>query len=202
MTANVETALARCYQQSKAGPVFRPNMCKQETREAYSVDSDGSKSATVAWYRTDHRLKVTGDHAPRGALLWWTGGSDGNGHVAIADGQGNAWSVDINRAGYWDRVPFRRISEKWYRLTFAGVSLDIDGVQVVPTPLAKPPAAAQITSNTVRLANMLNEDRVIDLNLLDRIIMAGKPAAVATAAKAAKWACIYAVRAVLAAAGR
>jgi len=138
MTRNADQAIAHCFNQSVKGPGFDAGWCKRETREAYDVPSDGSDSATEAWSRTDHRLKVGGASAPRGALLWWTGGSDGHGHVAIADGKGGVWSVDVKRAGYWDHVPFIEIRRWAPQLVFVGVSADIDGVQVIPLAAPAP----------------------------------------------------------------
>lgn len=200
----VQEALTSCYRQSQAGPAFAPGMCKAQTRAAYGVPSDGSGSATAAWYRTDHRVQITPTAAPRGALLWWTGGSEGYGHVAIADGQGNVWSVDVKRPGYWDLVPYAAIRAWAPRLLFAGVSLDIDGVQVVPSPVVKPPPPSGTIQGLrlSRLARMLNEDRVVDLNLIDEIIKHGTPAQLTAAAIAAKWAIINATRAILKAGGR
>lgn len=204
MTATPDTALARCYQQARSGPAFEPGHCKQETREVYSVPSDGSKSAAIGWLRTDHRLNVAGDKAPRGSLLWWTGGSNGYGHVAIADGEGWVWTVDAVKPGYWGRVPFGWFATHWPALDFAGVSADIDGVQVYSTTgaqIVSPRATATTDQRVARFTNELNEDRVVDLDLLDEIIKHGTPTRLALAAKAAKWACINAARTVIAAAG-
>lgn len=135
MTLTPEQALARAHNQSLHGPRFPVGMCKRKTRELYGVPSDGSGSAAEAWTRTRHRLRVDAGSAPAGALIWWTGGHDGNGHVAIKDtAAGYCWSVDFRRPGYFDRVLIAQIGAGWAALRFAGVSLDIDGVQVVPDP--------------------------------------------------------------------
>lgn len=193
-----DQALALAFSQSTGNdPAFQVGRCKAETRELYNVDSDGARSAAAAWLRTDDRIKVAGDKAPRGALVWWRGGSDGNGHVAIADGHGYVWSVDIKRPGRWDRVPFATIGATWHKLIFAGVSRDIDGVRVLNEPSPARPPADTNKGRLTKLGNQLNEDRIVDLDLLDDIIKHGKPAAVAAAAIVAKWAAINGVRAVL-----
>lgn len=137
MTRTPAQALSLVQHQSENGPAFAVGMCKRETREAFAVPSDGSGNASTAWTRTDHRV------APNpwipGTLAWWTGGANGDGHVAIlAHEHGYVWSVDIRRDGYWDRVPLGAISLTWPRLTFAGYSRDIDGVPVVPDPAPAP----------------------------------------------------------------
>lgn len=134
-TVTAQQALARAHNQSINGPRFPVGMCKRKTRELYSVPSDGTSSAAEAWSRTRHRIGVSPDIAPAGALIWWTGGSDGNGHVAIkATAAGYCWSVDFKRPGYFDRVAISEISRKWSTLDLVGVSADIDGVQVIPVP--------------------------------------------------------------------
>jgi len=42
--------------------------------------------------------------APAGALLFWEGGSDLHGHVAISDGTGNVLSTDLPDPGFMGRV--------------------------------------------------------------------------------------------------
>jgi hypothetical protein len=145
MTARTPAqAAAACARQSTRGPSFGIGECKLRVRLAYNVPSDGSPSAAVAWTRTQYRHPVPADLAsiPDGALLWWTGGSHGFGHVAIkwgtvrgADGRFAAacWSTDLRRAGRFDRVPVADVHARW-GLTLAGWSEDIDGVRVL-TPV-------------------------------------------------------------------
>src|ERR1044072_3188326 len=103
-------------------------MCLKATRTLYRVSALYADAAT-AWAHTKHRI----DHDRRGALVWWTGGSHGHGHVALSAGDGYCWSVDIRRPGRFDRVPISTITRVW-GLPFAGYSLDVNGVQVVPDP--------------------------------------------------------------------
>lgn len=138
MTRSPLEAIASVRAQSANGPRFATGMCKKKTREAYAVPSDGSKSASEAWARTDHRFDATKTWKP-GAFAWWTGGSDGHGHVAILADKGHVWSVDILRPGYWDKVSLERISRSWPKLRLAGFSLDIDGVKVTNLPAAPTP---------------------------------------------------------------
>lgn len=168
-----DEALAVVKHQASNGPAFAVGMCKKQTRLAYGVPSDGSDDATEAWRNTDHRLAGPADAAPKGALVWWTGGSDGHGHVAIADGAGYVWSVDIKRAGYWDRVPVGEISRSWPRLQLAGITADIDGVRVVPAPVKR--SRVQLAVTTWRT------ERQVDLALLDAAVAAGRTGAVKTA---------------------
>lgn len=132
MTRTVAQAIADIKAQSAHGLPFKPGMCKQRTRLAYGVPSDGSASASEAWSRTRHRHPAsTVADAPRGALIWWTGGSKGHGHVGIKAGNAYVWSVDIKRPGRWDKVPIEQITRSWPSLRLVGWSEDIDGVRVV-----------------------------------------------------------------------
>lgn len=172
MTRTADQAIAHCFNQSTNGPQFEAGLCKQRTRIAYGVPSDGADDATEAWRRTDHRIAVTGTKAPRGALVWWTGGSEGHGHVAIADGKGGVWSVDVKRAGYWDHVPFGQIAAWAPALRFAGVSADIDGVQVIPVPAPAPREPFEPLVLT-RLRNAWRDGRIVHWTTFDALIRNG-----------------------------
>lgn len=200
-------AIASCAHQAIYGPAFGVGECKKRTRLAYEVASDGSLDATQAWGRTKHRVPVAGSLAPRGALLWWTGGSAGHGHVAIADGKGGVWSVDILKPGHWGHVPFATIGKQWTALRWAGVSLDIDGVQVVPTPAPKPATQAGQAGDPAdisegrpmnffsRFRDKYNHNHQIDLSLLDNLIASSQSRRTVAAARTCRWACMSAVRA-------
>lgn len=119
-------------------------LCLKLARTAYGVPAK-NPTATAGWHDTDHR-GGTGlaamKKAPRGALVWWTGGSAG--HVAISDGQGRAWGNWYPNGG---RVELQEIGTITSRLNLkpAGWSYDVNGVRVLdevgaaePTPT--PPA--------------------------------------------------------------
>lgn len=126
-------ALQAARDQSAHGPRFGVDECKQRVRELYAVPSDGARSAAEAWARCRFKHTPTTPLAdiPKGALVWWLGGSSGYGHVALYAGAGQVWSTDITRDGYFDLVPLSRISQEWPSLTLVGWSEDIDGVRVI-----------------------------------------------------------------------
>lgn len=132
MIRTVGQALDYVNRQIAGGRAFKPGMCKQETREAYNVPSDGAGDAAIAWRRTDHRFS---GQWVRGAFIWWTGGSDGHGHVAICRWRkGRIATVDYPRVGHWNKTTVDQLEQAWPGLRFAGTSLDIDGVQVRRLP--------------------------------------------------------------------
>lgn len=103
----------------------RAGMCKQETREAYLIPTDGSEDAAEAWSRT--RYRVTGAWIP-GAFLWWTGGSAGHGHVAVCGWRrGRIRTVDFPHARRWNDTTVVKLEAAWPGIRYAGMSLDIDG---------------------------------------------------------------------------
>lgn len=118
--------------------------CKRETRSAYGVPSDGSNDATEAWSRTTRRHS-TATVPPRGSVVWWTGGRNGHGHVAISLGDGRIRTTDLPSSGRWGTA---RLSdpERLWGLRYMGWSEDIDGVRVFvpPKPPAKPSRIANL----------------------------------------------------------
>lgn len=140
-TRTVNEALSAAHEQSRYGPTFGTNECKMRTRLLYAVPSDGTPDATAAWHATDHKHDIGDvDAIPRGALVWWLGGTPtrsnpaGHGHVAICAGSGRVWSTDIKRPGRFDLVDIEVISASWPRLRLVGWSEDIDGVRVIAAP--------------------------------------------------------------------
>jgi len=86
-------------------------MCGQFCAAMYGYGASGYRSALVQWTATPDALRRPGDaNAPAGALLYWDGG---NGHVAVADGFGSCWSIDISGPGTVTLVPASMISARW-----------------------------------------------------------------------------------------
>ena len=131
-TRSVKEAIAYIRARIKSGTTFRSGLCKRESRMAYNVPSDGSGDATTAWGRTRHRFHGAWIW---GAFIWWTGGSEGHGHVAIMRWRkGHIWTVDYPHVGRWNATTVAELEAAWPKITFAGTSLDIDGVTVRRMP--------------------------------------------------------------------
>lgn len=164
MTRTTTAALAWTRQRGpipdKAGrPVGAAGWCKRETRLAYDVDSDGSQTAAESWARNPEK-HTDGSTPPRGAILYWTGGSEGQGHAAIAeDDHGRIRTVDLPVGGRWGTMSSRAELERHFtKLRYAGWSPYIDGVRVIkvlpPKPKPKPPSRlARIRSRLLVVAN-------------------------------------------------
>lgn len=133
-TARRVEALRRVRDLSRSPtPTTAVGMCLRNTREALDVHA-GAPDAIAAWRTAEHQHRVEDRigllRVPPGVPLFWDGGSQGHGHVALAaKTPGWCWSVDIARLGYWDRVPVRQIERRW-GLPFLGWTADLNGVVV------------------------------------------------------------------------
>lgn len=110
------------------GTVKAVGLCLQRVRECYGIGAQ-APDAVGAWNLVPTKWVHTWYTPPLGTPVFWSGGSAGHGHIAIADGQGNVWSTDILRPGYWDLVPTAMIHSKW-DLTYLGWTELLNGVRV------------------------------------------------------------------------
>jgi GH25 family lysozyme M1 (1,4-beta-N-acetylmuramidase) len=110
MTAkSVAEVLSRC----RSTGTWTVGMCGQFCASMYGYGASGYVDALTQWRRTPLDLRHTGRAEQPGSLLFWAGGSAGHGHVAIADGTGGCWSIDILGAGTVGRVPVDQITQQW-----------------------------------------------------------------------------------------
>lgn len=131
-----EAAIREARTQSEDGPPFAVGMCLREVRECYQV---GPKHPDASTDWRESPSKHIGDRTPpRGVPVYWTGGSGGHGHIAIATGDGNIWSTDSRRPGYFDRVPLSAPERDW-GLKYVGWSEHINGIRVYLDPYASAP---------------------------------------------------------------
>ena len=134
---NAKQAIVNARHQSEAGPRGVTGTCLVMVRTAYGIpaagnaNQDGDADAFDAWFRSQHQHRETDPaRIPRGVPVFWEGGSEGHGHVAIATGfNGNCWSTDIKRDGFFDRCRISQIHADW-GLTLLGWTEDLNGVRV------------------------------------------------------------------------
>lgn len=132
MSAAIRTARDRSRAKS---PTSEPGMCLREVRECYGV-GPRAEDAAEAWAQAKHKHPETDPRKiPRGVPVFWTGGSGGHGHIAIATGyRGRCLSTDILRSGFFDKVPIELVEEKW-GLELVGWTEDLNGVRVWSPPV-------------------------------------------------------------------
>lgn len=98
------------------GAPCKVGYCLQWVRGCYSAPG-GVTSAALWWAHAPH--PHPGDYnPPAGAPVAWTGGSKGDGHIAISDGTGHVITTDFPTSGRIGRVAITAIGGK--SLHFAG----------------------------------------------------------------------------------
>lgn len=111
------------------GTFWGIGQCLRTVRQYYDVNSR-YPTASSGWANAEFKHpRSDGRDCPRGAPVWWTGGSSGAGHVAIATGGGMCISTDWARVGRADYASINDITNVW-GLDFKGYTNDINGVFV------------------------------------------------------------------------
>lgn len=123
-----KTALANAKALSAAGTSVGSGLCLANVRKAYGIGAE-YPSAITAFDAVPSEYTHTWYNPPAGVPVFWSGGSAGDGHIAIADGNGNVWSTDIKREGKWDLVPIAEIHSNW-GLKYEGWTEILNGVRV------------------------------------------------------------------------
>lgn len=104
--ANAHAAEALKFEkgQNHNGAASWKNKCAGLVRTAYGISASAwgktATNAAASWGRVARKDRHSWYNAPAGVPVYWTGGSSGAGHVAIADGLGNVWSNDFGPNGY------------------------------------------------------------------------------------------------------
>jgi hypothetical protein len=89
-------------------------MCDKWVAQYYGFSSSGYATAITHWNSISSDKKHPGDtNAPAGALVFWSGGSTGAGHVAISLGGGKIISTDYPRSGITSTTTIDAISNGW-----------------------------------------------------------------------------------------
>ena len=89
--------------------------CAHSVACAYGRFSSGW-NAIDGWFGTAEKYRRTGAkkaNPPRGALVFWAGGSQGYGHVGIANGRGKFWGVDLPTSGKIGLVGIDVPAQQW-----------------------------------------------------------------------------------------
>lgn len=122
-------AILRARAQSHDGPTQPHGLCLKMVVDAYQV-RHGIPDAISSWNMApDKHRTERPSQPPRGFPIYWSGGSEGHGHVAIAAGDGWCWSTDIKRSGRFDLVRVDRIRTQW-GLNLLGWTGSINGTPV------------------------------------------------------------------------
>lgn len=129
-----EQAIATARDWSLRGYFVGVGQCLATVRKYYNVASKYG-TASLSWQHAAHKnMNQDGRDAPRGAPVWWTGGSRGAGHTAISVGGGLCLTTDWARAGRIDYAHINEITSRW-GLDYKGWTREVNDVTVwKPTP--------------------------------------------------------------------
>lgn len=139
-----------------ASRTYPAGMCLQWTRVQYGIAAKHPDAAAAA--RSATRMHRGDRNPPRGVPVFWTGGSDGHGHVAIALGGGTIRSTDAAGAGRIGTVPLSWPEDRW-GLTYVGWAEDLNGVTIPPAPSSRVQRARQLLIAARSIANRAGKDR-------------------------------------------
>lgn len=122
--ANDAEQTARNAEQSTT---CKAGYCLQWSRERAAIPSLYNDAAD-AWRATNDRHP--GDrNPPRGSMVYWTGGSNGYGHIAVSRGDGTVRSTDAGGAGKVATVSLGWVENNW-GLPYAGWAWDVNEVTI------------------------------------------------------------------------
>ena len=90
----------------------------------YGFSALGFTSAASAWFGAPSKYKRHGldrmVESPAGALVFWTKGSQGFGHVGISDGRGNILATDLPNTNRMGRFPIDQVTDRFTLVEPAG----------------------------------------------------------------------------------
>lgn len=133
---------------------FPPGFCLKYVRTAYGV-GPLFPSAAEAWRNAQFKHLVgSGMQVPRGVPVYWTGGSQGFGHIAIAAGNGTCWSTDAGGSGIVAKVKIDDLTAKW-GIDFKGWAEDVNNVRVFNAANAAKPNSVK----PVRLKQLMPDPK-------------------------------------------
>jgi hypothetical protein len=104
-----------------------PGQCLGWTREQADIPSLYDDAASAWEHATDRHPGDT--TPPKGAAVYWLGGSSGHGHVAISLGDGRVRSSDAGGYGVVGTIQLQRLTREW-GLEYAGWSDSINGYRI------------------------------------------------------------------------
>jgi len=107
----------------------QPGMCLQVCRTWAGINAR-YPDATTAWHNANNRHHGDRLGIPRGAAVYWTGGSKGFGHIAISIGGGLVRSTDANGPGRVASRPVAWFDANWPSLNYAGWADNINEVTI------------------------------------------------------------------------
>jgi hypothetical protein len=111
---------------AEASTTNKLGFCLQWCREKAGIPALYGTAAIAAAHAEDLHRDL---NVPRGGFAFWTGGSDGAGHIAIGLGHGVVRSTDAGGPGRVADKPVEWFATNWH-LTYVGWADNVNGVTV------------------------------------------------------------------------
>jgi hypothetical protein len=110
-----------------------PGYCLKYTRTWLEIPS-GASDAIEAWNNATHKHAESknakdAQHPPRGAPVFWKGGTSGHGHIALAVDNDNGRSTDTPSSGVVDTRPGDWWRNNW-GMDYLGWTEDLNGIWI------------------------------------------------------------------------
>jgi hypothetical protein len=106
---------------------------------AGDFDGDGAADAEDGWKKEPISARRNDRNPPEGFPVYYSGGSQDNGHRALSLGDGKIRSTDAPTVGHVSTVPLDWPEKNW-GLKYVGWSTTMDGVPI-PVPVVPPKSA-------------------------------------------------------------
>lgn len=132
--SKVKPALEFAQKQCTEGLGGWNDECQKFVREALGCPG-GVATALLDWEGCPESKRHSWYFPPVGVPVFWGGGTMGDGHVALSNGNGKVWSTDILRKGEVDLVEVQFIKNRW-NLPYLGWTEECNGVTVYTDPNA------------------------------------------------------------------
>jgi len=124
-------------------PPSEGGWCALKVMQALGAPKQGLPDATAVANVVIKAGRMRSGRAPRGAIVYWTGGAKGHGHTCFALGDGTERSVDVKGAGTVGDVPFGWFAKNWPALKYVGWSWYWGGIDTEPVKATEAPRVAR-----------------------------------------------------------
>ena len=129
----------RTARNAEADQRNRPGYCLQQVRLWAGIPPRYPDAAT-AWRNANDKHRDR--RPPRGAAVYWVGGSKGYGHIATSLGRGRVRSTDAAGSGVVATRTLKWFERHWPSLRYAGWAWDVNEV-TIPHRRPRQPSAAR-----------------------------------------------------------
>jgi hypothetical protein len=99
---------------------------------------------------------------PAGAVVLWSGGTNGFGHIVVSAGKGDCWTVDWIKGLHQTKVAISAINKSWGKLRYEGWATNYGGVWALDVADASRAMAAPTALPSLKLSRFVDSRSEID----------------------------------------